>query len=73
IPERAKYIRSIIAELERLHSHLLWMGLAGHFLGYDTVWMWSWKYREPVLDIMEAVTGNRQNYAMMKPGGVRRD
>jgi len=73
IPERAKYIRSVIAELERLHSHLLWVGLAGHFLGYDTVWMWAWKYREPVLDIMEAVTGNRQNYAMMKPGGVRRD
>ncbi len=73
IPERAKYIRSIIAELERLHSHLLWFGLAGHFIGYDTVFMWVWKYREPVCDIMEAVTGNRQNYAMMKPGGVRRD
>ncbi len=73
IPERAKYIRTIIAELERLHSHLLWVGLAGHFLGFDTVWMWAWKYREPVLDIMEAVTGNRQNYAMIKPGGVRRD
>ncbi len=73
IPERAKYIRTIIGELERLHSHLLWVGLAGHFLGYDTVWMWSWKYREPVLDIAEAVTGNRQNYAMMKPGGIRRD
>ncbi len=73
IPERAKYIRSIIAELERIHSHLLWVGLAGHFLGYNTVWMWSWKYREPVLDIMEAISGNRQNYAMLKIGGVRRD
>ena len=73
IPERAKYITTIIGELERLHSHLLWLGLAGHYLGYDTVWMWAWKYREPVLDIMEAVTGNRNNYAMMKPGGVRRD
>jgi NADH-quinone oxidoreductase subunit D len=73
IPERAKYIRSIVAELERLHSHLLWVGLAGHFLGFDTVWMWAWKYREPVCDIMEAVTGNRQSYAVMKPGGVRRD
>ena len=73
IPERAKYIKSIVGELERIHSHLLWVGLAGHFLGYDTVWMWAWKYREPVLEIMEAVTGNRNNYAMMKPGGVRRD
>ncbi len=73
IPDRAKYIRSIIGELERIHSHLLWLGLAGHFIGYDTLWMWAWKYREPVLDIMEMITGNRQNYAMMKPGGVRRD
>jgi len=73
VPERALYIRSIVQELERLHSHLLWLGLAGHFLGYNTVFMWAWKYREPVCDIMETVTGNRQSYAMMKVGGVRRD
>ncbi|MEE8180136.1 MAG: nickel-dependent hydrogenase large subunit [bacterium] len=73
VPERALYIRSIIGELERLHSHLLWLGLAGHFIGYNTVWMWAWKYREPVLDIFEKITGNRQHYAMMKIGGVRRD
>ncbi len=73
VPERALYIRSIVGELERLHSHLLWLGLAGHFLGYNTVFMWGWRYREPVLDIFEAVTGNRNHYAMMKVGGVRRD
>ncbi|HOC03450.1 MAG TPA: nickel-dependent hydrogenase large subunit [bacterium] len=73
IPERAKYIRCIIGELERIHSHLLWVGLAGHFLGYNTVFMWAWKYREPILDIMEMITGNRNHYAMMKIGGVRRD
>jgi NADH-quinone oxidoreductase subunit D len=73
VPERALYIRTITQELERLHSHLLWVGLAGHFLGYNTVFMWGWKYREPVCDIMETVTGNRQNYAMHKVGGVRRD
>jgi len=73
IPERAKYIRNIIGELERLHSHLLWVGLAGHFLGYNTVFMWAWKYREPILDMFEAITGNRNHYAMMKIGGVRRD
>lgn len=73
VPERALYIRTIIAELERIHSHLLWLGLAGHFIGYNTVWMWSWKYREPVLDIFELISGNRNHYAMMKPGGVRRD
>ncbi len=73
IPDRAKYIRSIIAELERIHSHLLWVGLAGHFLGYNTVFMWAWKYREPVLDLFEIITGNRNSYAMFKIGGVRRD
>ncbi len=73
IPVRAKYIRSIIGELERLHSHLLWLGLAGHFIGYNTVWMWSWKYRESVCDILELISGNRQHYAMFKIGGVRKD
>ena len=73
IPERAKYIRTIIAELERIHSHLLWMGLAGHFIGYDTVFMWAWRYREPVLDLFELISGNRNHYAMMNVGGVRRD
>lgn len=73
IPERAAYIRTIIAEMERVHSHLLWVGLAGHFLGYNTVFMWAWKAREELLDIAEMITGNRNHYAMMKPGGVRRD
>lgn len=73
VPERAKYIRTIIAEGERIHSHLLWLGLAGHFLGYNTIYMWAWKLREEILDVMEILTGNRNNYAMFKPGGVRRD
>lgn len=71
VPERALYIRTIIEELQRIHSHLLWLGLAGHFLGYDTLWMWAWRYREPVLDCFEMITGNRQNYAIFKAGGVR--
>jgi membrane-bound hydrogenase subunit alpha len=73
VPDRAQYIRTIICELERIHSHLLWVGLAGHFIGYETLFMWAWKYREPILDICEKLTGNRNHYAMMKPGGVRRD
>jgi len=73
VPGRAKYIRTLIAEGERIHSHLLWLGLAGHFLGYNTVYMWAWKLREEILDVMEILSGNRNNYAMFKPGGVRRD
>ncbi|MEM2282071.1 MAG: nickel-dependent hydrogenase large subunit [Candidatus Hadarchaeales archaeon] len=73
VPDRARYIRVIIAELERIHSHLLWLGVAGHLIGFDTLLMWAWKYREPVLDLFELMTGNRQNYAMQAVGGVRYD
>lgn len=72
-PPRAQYIRTIIGELERIHSHYLWVGLAGHFIGYNTVWMWVWRYREPLLDIFELIMGNRNHYAINKIGGARRD
>jgi NADH-quinone oxidoreductase subunit D len=72
-PERALYVRTIINELERIHSHILWVGLAGHFIGYETVFMWAWKYREPVLDLLEEITGNRNNYGNVKVGGCRED
>jgi NADH-quinone oxidoreductase subunit D len=72
-PDRARYVRTIINELERIHSHLLWVGLGGHFIGYDTVFMWAWKYREPVLDLLEEITGNRNNYGNVKIGGCRED
>ena len=73
VPERALYLRTIVNELERIHSHLLWVGLGGHFLGYNTVFMWAWKYREPTMDALEIATGSRVNYANCKIGGVRRD
>ena len=73
VPERALYVRTIINELERIHSHILWVGLGGHFIGYDTVFMWAWKYREPVLDLLEEITGNRNNYGNVRVGGCRED
>ncbi|MBL7223340.1 MAG: nickel-dependent hydrogenase large subunit [Candidatus Brocadiae bacterium] len=73
VPPRAQYIRTLICELERLHSHLLWVGLAGHFIGYNTVYMWAWKYREPILDLFEKVSGSRNHYENHRVGGVRRD
>jgi len=72
-PPRAQFIRPVVGEMERIHSHLLWFGLAGHFIGYNTVFMWAWKYRELILDALEKLTGNRNHYAMFKAGGVRRD
>ncbi|MBU4198896.1 MAG: nickel-dependent hydrogenase large subunit [Verrucomicrobia bacterium] len=73
IPARAQYIRTIIAELERIHSHLLWLGVAGHEIGFDTLLMYSWRDREVVMDTLAALTGNRVNYGINTIGGVRRD
>lgn len=72
-PRRAKYIRSILLELERIHSHLLWFGIAGHIIGFDTVLMQSWRIREPVMWLCEYITGHRKTYGMNLVGGVRRD
>ncbi len=73
VPKRAKYIRTIIGELERVHSHLLWLGVAAHEIGFDTLFMYSWRDREVVMDTLEMLSGNRVNYGMNKIGGVRRD
>ncbi len=73
VPKRGLYIRTLIAELERIHSHLLWLGVAGHEIGFDTLLMYTWRDREIVMDILALVTGNRVNYGMNTIGGVRRD
>jgi len=73
IPPRARYIRTIIAELERLHSHSLWVGIAAHEVGYDTLFMYTWRDREVVMELLEALTGGRVTHAMNTIGGVRRD
>ncbi len=71
--ERGQYIRTIIAELERIHSHILWLGVAAHEMGFDSLLYLTWKGREKVLDILEYLTGNRINYSMQMFGGARRD
>jgi len=73
VPARAQYIRVIFSELERIHSHLLWAGVAAHELGFDTLLHLTWKVREKVLDILEELSGNRIDYAIPIFGGVRRD
>jgi membrane-bound hydrogenase subunit alpha len=73
IPPRAQYIRTIIAELERMHSHLLWLGVAAHEIGFNTLFMWTWRDREAVQDTLEEMSGNRVHYGMNEVGGVRRD
>ncbi|MFC1501473.1 nickel-dependent hydrogenase large subunit [Elusimicrobiota bacterium] len=73
VPKRGLYIRTIVAELERIHSHLLWLGVAGHEIGFDTLLMYSWRDREVVMDILALITGNRVHYAANVIGGVKRD
>jgi NADH-quinone oxidoreductase subunit D len=73
VPPRALYIRTLIAELERIHSHVLWLGVAGHEIGFDTLLMYSWRDREVVMDALASLTGNRVNYGINTIGGVRRD
>jgi membrane-bound hydrogenase subunit alpha len=63
-PRRGLYIRYLVSELERVHSHLLWLGVAGHEAGFDC---------EIVMDLLEMISGNRVHYAINALGGVRRD
>jgi membrane-bound hydrogenase subunit alpha len=72
-PGRAEYIRVITAEMERIHSHLLWAGVAAHEIGFDTVFYLVWRVREEIMDLIEYLTGNRVTKAMFQIGGVRRD
>jgi NADH-quinone oxidoreductase subunit D len=73
VPARGLYLRTLVAELERIHSHLLWLGVAGHEIGFDTLLMYSWRDREIVMDLLQALTGNRVNYGFNTIGGVRKD
>jgi Ni,Fe-hydrogenase III large subunit len=72
-PERALHIRVILAELERLHSHFLWSGIAAKLIGFKTIFMACFTLREKVMDALSAISGNRVNYGMNRIGGVNRD
>ena len=73
IPERARYLRVIWHELSRIHSHILWLGLAADAFGFESMFMHCWRLRERVLDIFEKTTGGRVIFSVVKVGGVVRD
>jgi membrane-bound hydrogenase subunit alpha len=73
VPVRADYLRTIYGELERIHSHLLWAGVAAMELGFDTLFFKAWEVRENVMDLLEYLSGNRVNYGTLQVGGMRRD
>lgn len=73
IPERAKFLRTIWAELSRIHSHLMWLGFLADAFGFESLFMHSWRLREQVLDIFEETTGGRVIFSVCDIGGVRKD
>jgi formate hydrogenlyase subunit 5 len=73
VPPRAKYLRVVTLELNRLHSHLLTLGHAGLEIGYETLFQYFWRDREPIMDLIELTSGNRVYSSLMTVGGVRRD
>jgi Ni,Fe-hydrogenase III large subunit len=73
IPERAKYLRVVWAELHRIHSHLLILGLLADAFGFENLFMRLWQIRELILDVMEKTTGARVILGACCIGGVRRD
>ncbi|MCD6285138.1 MAG: nickel-dependent hydrogenase large subunit [Anaerolineae bacterium] len=73
VPPRAAYLRALLCELERIHSHLLWLGVLARNVGLDTIFMYAWRDREVALDIMEALSGGRVSHAVNIIGGVRSD
>ncbi|MCD6590513.1 MAG: nickel-dependent hydrogenase large subunit [Candidatus Aenigmarchaeota archaeon] len=73
IPERAKYIRVIIGEIERIHSHMLALGIVAYELGLDTLFHYIFRDRELAMETQELLTGNRVHFVMNVIGGVRKD
>lgn len=73
VPQRAQALRVILHELSRIHSHLLWLGLAADAFGFESLFMHCWRVRERILDIFEATTGGRVILSAVNVGGMNRD
>ncbi|MBI3903454.1 MAG: NADH-quinone oxidoreductase subunit D [Nitrosomonadales bacterium] len=73
VPIRAQYIRVMFDEITRILNHLLWLGASGIDLGAMTMFFYTFREREDLLDAYEAVSGARMHAAYYRPGGVYRD
>ncbi len=72
-PIRAQYIRTMFAEITRILNHLMWLGSHANDIGSSTVLMYTFREREDLFDMYEAVSGARMHAAYFRPGGVHRD
>jgi NADH-quinone oxidoreductase subunit D len=73
VPERGRYIRILMAEMDRLSSHLVWFGTQGLDMGAMSAMFYGFREREVILDFFEMVTGLRMNNGYIIPGGVWED
>ncbi len=73
VPEKAKWIRTMLCELQRINSHLLWLGTFALDLGALTIFLYTFREREKIMDIIEGIAGIRLNSTYMRIGGVRMD
>ncbi|MDQ1281440.1 MAG: ech hydrogenase subunit [Thermoproteota archaeon] len=73
VPPRAKYLRTILNELERIHSHMLLFAILGELIGFQTLFMLVMRDRESILTLKELIAGNRIQADYVMPGGVRKD
>jgi Ni,Fe-hydrogenase III large subunit len=73
VPPRGLHLRTLLCELERVHSHLLWLGVLSENIGFSTIFHYAWREREIALDIMEELSGGRVTHAGNVIGGVRID
>ena len=73
VPVRAQSIRVILAELERINSHLVWIGTFGLDLAAMSMFLYAFREREAILDIKELISGQRMMTTYIRPGGLWRD
>lgn len=73
VPRRAKYLRVILSELQRIASHLLWLGTHAMDTGAMTVFLYAFRERELILDLFEEYCGARLTYNSMRIGGLPQD
>ena len=73
VPERARFLRTAVGELQRIASHLIWLGSFALDLGATTIFVYCFREREMVLDLFEKLCGARLTYNYMRFGGVMAD
>jgi NADH-quinone oxidoreductase subunit D len=73
VPPRAQYLRTLLCEINRIHSHLYGMGIFGNMIGCSTVFEWAFQDREPFIELTQQLTGARLTCSYIVPGGVRRN